>query len=176
MKFLHWLADELRSVIVVTAYFAACFVMVMLLMEILLADYGIEFRGLSTALLVALVTAKVLIVLDKIPLSPWMQRQPAIAHVVMRSAIYTLATLAVLLVEKTFESSAEYGGLTNAAMHVFEHRDIHRVWATAICVSLAFLAYNGFAVLRRDIGARRLAELFFAKSMPVPSVPKEKHP
>jgi len=173
MRFLHWLADEFKAVVAVTLYFAACFIVFMVLKQLLLADYGIEFHGLSTALIGALVTAKVLIVLEKVPLTRWLQGRPAIVDVVVRSIVYTFATLVVLLLEKAFESRAEHGGLVEAVIRVLEHRDIHRVWAATLCVGLAFLAYNAFAVVRRDIGDRRLVDMFIAKSLPTLSIPKE---
>jgi hypothetical protein len=165
MKVLHWLAEEAKSIALVTLYFAACFAVIMLLKRLWLVDYGIEFRGIATALVGALVTAKVVIILDKVPLTKWLQGSPGIIEVGARSALYTAAVLVVMLLEKAFESRAEYGGFTVALVNVFEHRDIPKVWATTIIVGLSFLAYNFFGVVRRAMGAKRMVELFLSRNV-----------
>ena len=163
MKFLHWLTDELKLLAGVTLYFAACFTLIMVLKQLLLAHYGIQFSGLATAVLVALVTAKVVIVLQKVPISRWLRHQPPILDVVVRTVFYTAATMAALLLEKAFEARGDYGGFGAALAGVFEHRDVHQVWATVIWTGLAFLAYNAFGVLYRELGGRQLRRLFFTR-------------
>ena len=161
MKVLHWLADEIKAVIAVTIYFACCFVLIMVLKQLLLAEYGIAFNGIATAIIVALVTAKVVVVLRKVPLSQIYEGQPGIVDVVARTVLYTFATLLALLLEHAFEKRGEYGGFGNAVIQVFEHRDASRVWATTICVGLAFAAYNTFGIIFRDLGAEGVRRVFF---------------
>jgi hypothetical protein len=100
-------------------------------------------------------------VLQKVPISRWLQQQPAIVDVVARTAFYTVATMIALLLEKAFESRAEYGGFGAAVTGVFDHRDVHRVWATIIWTGVAFMAYNAFGVLRREVGGPQLWRIFF---------------
>jgi hypothetical protein len=166
MKILHWLVEELKTMLAATVYFATCFTLIMVLKQLLLAQYGIEFRGITTAIVVALVTAKVVIVLQKVPLSRWFEGQPAAVDVVVRTLLYTVATMVALLLEKAFESRAEHGGFVAAVAAVFEHRDVAQVWATTLCVGLAFMAYNTFAVLRREVGTRQLWRIYFGRAAP----------
>ncbi len=163
MRIFHWLAEEIRSMLAATVYFAACFIVIMILKQLLLAQYGIQFSGITTAIFIALVTAKVLIVLQKVPLSRWFRSHPPALELTARTALYTFATMLALLLEKAFEARAEYGGFPAAVAGVFEHRDISQVWATTICVGLAFLAYNAFGILHREIGSTRLWRIFFAR-------------
>jgi hypothetical protein len=164
MRFLRWFVEELKLLIAVTLYFAACFTVVMILKQLLLAEYGIEFRGITTALVVALVTAKVVIVLQKVPLGRRLRSQPAIADVLVRTTFYTLATMVALLLERAFESRSEHGGFGSAVINVLAHRDVSQVWATTICVGLAFMAYNAFCVISRQVGGRQLWRIFFHKA------------
>lgn len=166
MAVLHWIVHEVRSILLVTLYFAACFGVVIVLKQLLLAEYGIEFSGLSMALVAALVTAKVVIVLEKIPLTKWLQGQAAMADIIVRSTIYTVATLLLLLLERAIESRAEYDGVREAIVNMYEQRDVHKAAATTICVGLAFLAFNAFRVIHREIGGRKLAEIFLSKNAP----------
>jgi hypothetical protein len=62
------LKDEIRAVAVATLYFAAWIGVLVLLKTILLAEDRIEFHGWSLALVGALVLAKVVLVLEHVPL------------------------------------------------------------------------------------------------------------
>jgi hypothetical protein len=164
MKVLHWLVEEGRTIALVTLYFAACFAIIMLLKQLWLVEYGIEFSGVTTAIVAALITAKVVIILDKVPLTRWLQGSPGIIEVSARSALYTTAVLVVMLLEKAFESRTEQGGLMVALANIVGHPDMPKVWATAIAVGLSFLAYNAFGVVRRAIGTKRMVELFLSRN------------
>lgn len=160
---LHWLAEELRSLAWLTFYFAACFVVIMLLKHLWLEEYGIAFSGVATALLAAVITAKVVIVLDYLPMTKWLQGLPGIVEVVTRSAIYTSFVLVVMIAEKAFESRAEHGGQIVAVRRVLEHPDMPAVYGSAIMIGLAFLSHHAFSIVRRDIGSKRMADLFLAR-------------
>lgn len=167
MRFVHWLLEELRSIAVVTLYFVACFVVILLMKQFWLAEYGIRFTGVAMALVAALVTAKVIIVLDHVPLTRWLGTAPGIVTVVVRSTLYTAVVLAVMLLEKAFEARAEYGGFTSALTNIFEHPETPQIYATTIAIGLSFLAYNAFEVVRRAIGDERLREMFLSRRVPV---------
>jgi hypothetical protein len=167
MKSLHWLVEEAKSIASATLYFATCFVVIMLLKQLWLADYGIEFRGISTALVGALITAKVVIILEHVPLTKWLQGSLGIIEVITRSTLYTTAVLVVMLFEKAFESRTEQGNLLAALANVFGHPDMPKLLATTICIGLSFLAYNAFGVVIRAIGAKRMVELFLRRNTTV---------
>lgn len=163
MKFLHWLREEIRSVALVTLYFAVCFVLILLMKQFWLAEYGIRFSGLTIALLAALVTAKVIIVLDHVPLTRWLGGAPGIVLVLVRSAVYTAVVLLVMLLEKAFEARAEYDGFTSALVNIFQHPELPQLYATTIAVGLAFIAYNAFETVRQGIGHDRFVALFLSR-------------
>lgn len=162
MKALHWLVEEGKAVATVTLYFAACFAVIMLLKQLWLADYGIEFSGIATALLAALVTAKVVIILDHVPLRRWLYGSPGVVEVLVRSVVYTLAVLLVMLLEKAFEARTEYGSFPSSLANILDHPDMHEIWAISIAVGLSFLAHNVFETIRRAVGAERMREMFLS--------------
>lgn len=163
MKILRWLVEEARSIAWVTLYFAACFTIIMLLKQLWLAEYGIAFSGIATALVAALVTAKVVIILDHAPLTGWLRNSPGIIEVITRSTLYTVGVLVVLVLERAFEARTEQGGMMAALANVFAHPGLPRLWATTIAVGLSFLAYNAFGVIGRAIGVRRMVEVFLSR-------------
>ena len=111
----------------------------------------------------ALVLAKVVLVLEHVPLGAWLRTRPAWLDVVLRTALYALGLLVVLLLEKAFEGRREHGGFAPALLAVFQHADIHHVWANTICLSGALLGYNLLSVIRAHLGEGGLIKLLWAR-------------
>jgi hypothetical protein len=167
------LQKEIRTVALTTLYFAVWFSLVAVLKTILLEEYRIEFRGMSLALIGALIVAKVVLVLEYVPLGSWVGKRAALLDVVLRTLLYTCGVAIVLLLERAFETRHEHGGFIRAVVLVFEDRDVHHVWFNTICVACALLLFNALAVLRRYVGEERLYPLFLA---PLPDEPTSRRP
>lgn len=157
-KVLH----ELKSIAATTLYFALWLGVLMLLKKLTLADYQIQFSGISITIISALIIAKVVILMELIPLGGWVRQQPAIVDVVLRTLLYTLGVLIVFLLEKAFESRHEAGGFGTAILNVFHHRDIYHVWTGTIVIGLSILWYNVLSVVRQYFGNNELRTLFFS--------------
>jgi hypothetical protein len=162
MTFRQKLMREIKTVALTTLYFAAWFLVLMLLKRIVLSEYQIEFRGLGLALFGALVVAKVVLLMEHVSLGEWLHRHAAAVDVIIRTLWYTLGVFIVLLLEKAFESRHEFDGFWSALVHVFEHRDMPHVWANTICVGWALLAFNSLSILRKHLGEGQLSKLFFS--------------
>ena len=165
MKILKKIVEEIKIILRTATYFAIVFVLMMVMKKLYLKDYDIEFTGLSQAIIGALVMAKVIILMELISLGPWVQRQPPIVDDVLRTLLYTLGVLIVVLLEKAFEDrhkAADYG---DAISYVLSHRDIYHVWATTIGAAGSIFVYNSFSVVQRTMGKNGLAKLFFSKSL-----------
>ena len=101
---LEKLKHELKAVILVTLFFAAWLGVFMGLKVLILEDYQIQFKGFSMVVIGALVLAKVVLILEHVPLGAWVRSQPVLADVLLRTLLYALGTLVVMLLEKGFES------------------------------------------------------------------------
>ncbi|HBX42422.1 MAG TPA: hypothetical protein DEH27_00755 [Deltaproteobacteria bacterium] len=166
------LRDEIRAVALATLYFATWIGLLVLLKTLILAEYRIEFHGLSAALVGALVLAKVVLVLEHVPLGKWVRTRPALIEVALRTALYAFGVFVVLLLEKAFEGRREHGGFGSSLMAVFRHAEDHHVWANTICLSSALLGYNALSVVRRHLGEGELIRLFLS---PLPEEKGPKH-
>ena len=98
--------------------------------------------------------------------------QPAVFDVILRTALYSLGVLIVLLLEKAFDGRHEYGGFGPALMAVFKHADISHVWVNTICVSGALLGYNMLSIIRQHLGKGGLTRIFLS---PPPEEPEAGH-
>lgn len=156
------LKHELRAIVLVTLFFAAWLGILMGLKVLILEDYHIRFGGFSMVLIGALVLAKVVLMLEHVPLGAWLRSQPVLVDVLLRTLVYALGTLGVLLLEKAFESRHEQGGFGPALMNIFQHRDLPHLWANTIGVTGALLFYNLLSVLNRHLGTGGLARVLLS--------------
>ena len=154
------LKHELQTVVLLTLFFATWMGFLMVLKVLILEDYQISFGSVSTVLIGALILAKVVLILENIPLGGWMRNQPVLMDVILRTLLYMFGTFVVLLLEKALESRHEHGGFGAALMNVFQHRDMPHVWANTICVAGALLFYNLLSALNRHLGTGGLASVF----------------
>lgn len=146
------LKQELKSLGLVALYFLVWFSALLLLKQLVLAEYDIRFAGLSKALIGALVLSKVVLILEHVPLGTWTRRQAAWVEVLLRTALYLLGVFVVLLLEKGFEGRHEYGGFIASLTSVFRHADLYHVWLNLLVVSGALLNYNVLSVVKRHLG------------------------
>lgn len=168
MSFTDKLRAEVRTVGLTTAFFAVWFYAMMLFKWLILAEYDIKLGGLSAALVGALIVAKVVLILEHVNLGEWIRERAAWIHIGLRTVFYTLGVFVVLLLEKSFEGRHEEGGFVPALIHVFEHRDVHHVWGTTICVFGALFVFNALSVIRAHLGNQGLLSVF---ARPVPEAP-----
>jgi hypothetical protein len=148
-----------------TAYFALFFIFIIVIKKLMLEDYDIEFTGLSQALIGALIMAKVIILMDMISLGSWVQRQPPIVDTILRTLLYSVGVLVVVLLEKTFESRHKAVGFSNAFNYVLHHKDIYHVWVNSLGAMVSIFFYNAFAVVQRLLGKKGTYKLFFTDSL-----------
>jgi hypothetical protein len=162
------LVDELKALAVTALYFLFFIGMLLVLKKLVLAEYQIGFKGLSVALVGTLVLSKVVLILEHVSLGGLTRGRPAWVDVVLRTALYSLGVLVVLLLEKAFEGRHEHGGFVSSLLSIFQHAEIPHVWANAICLSGALLGYNILTVFRRHLGPGGLLRMLME---PLPAEP-----
>jgi hypothetical protein len=154
--------NEITALAVAMLYFATWIGVLIVLKTLILAQYRIVFHGLSMALIGALVLAKVVLVLEHVSLGPWVRRRAAALEIMLRTALYAVGVLVVLLLERAFDRRSEYGGFVPSLAAIFRRADIHHVLANAICLTGALLGYNVLSVVRRHLGKGGLSRLFLS--------------
>jgi hypothetical protein len=161
MEILKKIFKEIRVIARTAAYFAVVFLLMMVMKKLYLADYNIEFTGVSQAIVGALIMAKVILLMELITFGSWVQSQPPIVDVTLRTLLYSAGVVAVTVLEKAFEARHEAGSFGQAFSYLFNHRDIYHVWATAIGSVGSIFVYNAFSVVQRTMGKNGLANFFF---------------
>lgn len=146
------IVQEIRDIGLVTAYFLAWFLFFLGMKKLLLAEYEIQISVLGTAVVGALVVAKVVVILENTRLGTRFQDSRRVYHIAYRSVVYTAIVFAVTVVERLFDLYREHGGLQTALEAGWAQRDVHHFLALNICVALAFLVYNTYAEIDPHLG------------------------
>ncbi|MBX7245083.1 MAG: hypothetical protein K1X53_06270 [Candidatus Sumerlaeaceae bacterium] len=157
------ITEELIAVGLTTLYFGLWFCLLIGVKKLVLSEYEIPFAGLSLAVVGALIVAKVVLILEHVPLGQWVHTRPAIIDVFLRSLLYAIGVFIVMVLEKSFEARHENGGFLSALGNIAHHRDMPHIYANAICIGGALLIFNTFAVIRRHLGKKQFAKLFLAE-------------
>jgi hypothetical protein len=161
MSFRQKLVGELEAYALSFLYFAACFLFFIALKKLILADYQIGFYGVSAALVGALIVAKVVLVLEMVPLGGWVEKRPAFVDVLIRTVLYSIGVFIAVIAERGFEQRHEHGGFTDAVVALMTQRDMYRIWATTIAVGSTILGFNIYSAFSMRYGNAALIRLLF---------------
>lgn len=161
------LKHELKAVTVAALYFGCWIGSLLLIKTLLLAEYDIAFAGWTMAIVGALVLSKVVLILEHVPLGARAKTWPAWTDVLLRTALYSIGVVLVLLLERGFEGRHEHGGFLPAVLETFEGSKGVHVWLNTICIGGALLGYNLSSVLRRNLGEGAFWQML---SRPLPLV------
>lgn len=170
MKVLHWLKHEIRSILTAMLFFLLCFSVVVVLKDLMLEQYDVTAGTSVRVVMLALVTAKVVVLFERVSFG----RLIGLVEVLSRSALYSLAAFLLLLLEHGISERKEAGGFFAALSKAFQHPDMPVIWATLICVALAFLVWTTLEVLRREVGQEKLVAAFLKPSS-VPAGEAHRH-
>jgi hypothetical protein len=155
---------ELRSIFWTSLYFFTWFGVLMIFKVLLLEEYMIEFFGLTAVIVGALVVAKVVLIMEYIPI-PFTKGKPAYLDIISRTLIYLAGVVIILVLEKSIEARHEYGGVMNAFKNLKTDADKYHIWVNTISVCGALLFYNIWSVVKKHFGKGIFRKLMFS---PIP--------
>jgi hypothetical protein len=156
--------NELKSIFWTTLYFFCWFGGLMLIKILLLREYQIQFVGLTLVIVGALVVAKVVLILEYVPM-PFTKHQPAWVEILARSLLYLSGIFVVMVLEKSFEARVEYHGMIAAIKNLPENADIYHVWVNVISAFGALLFFNIWTVVKKYYGEGKFLKMM---KTPVP--------
>jgi len=150
---------EIKALGEAMLYFALWVGMFIVLKKLVLAEYHIEYKGLSKALIGVLILSKVVLILEYVPLGSWTRNKPAWVDVVLRTLLYTTGVFVVMLLEKSFDERHESGGIVPAISGVFHQGNLDHVMASTLVISCSLLVYNTLSIVRGHLGNRGIISL-----------------
>ncbi len=163
------LAHELKLIALLTLYFGLWIAGLVLIKELLLAEYGISFHHWSVAFIGALILSKAVLILEHVSLP---RNIPAWLEIMLRTLLYALGVFAVLALEKGLEGRAEHGGFAGAVVAAFRGVDAPHLIVNTLTISVALLSYNFLNLMRRHLGKGGLRRILLD---PVPAEEQQEH-
>lgn len=173
MSIKNKIKEELNSLFWTSLYFFSWFGALMVIKVLLLREYEIEFVGLSKVLIGTLIVSKVILILEYVPLS-FTKKQPAIISVLVRTLLYLVGVMLVLILERSIEGYNEYGGFKNAFLTAFNETNIYHVWVNSICVFGALFFFNLSTLLKKYIGEKGFQNMLLSPAPDQSLTPTEK--
>jgi len=156
------LKEELIALGITMIYFALWFAFMIIMKMLLLREYDVEVYGLSMAFVGALIVAKVILIVDHIPLGSWIEKQPAFIDILFRTLLYSVGIILILILEKAFEARSEAGGFFEAIPYIFKHRNVNHIYVNSIAVIFSLLGFNFLTLITKNLGKGGLKKILLS--------------
>jgi len=161
-----FLVKELKEVLPPTVFFALSFNLLVLTIDLILADYARSFVSFLVATTTALVVGKAVLVADALPFLRRFDNSPMIQSVLFKTFVYWAVVFLVRFLEKLVEYLVHGGTLSGIPEYVTAHFTWHRFAAIQIWIFVLFLIYTSIVELNAVLGGGRLGKIFFATRLP----------
>ena len=161
-----FLIKELKEVWPPTLFFAVSFNLLVLTINLILADYLRSFASFMIATASALVVGKSVLVAEAMPLLRRFDTAPMIQPILFKTFVYWAVVFAVRFVEKLVEYFFAGGTFDGIPKYVTTHFTWHRFAAVQIWIFVLFLIYTSVSELNTRLGNGELMKIFFNRRLP----------
>ena len=158
-----FLVKEFKELWPPTLFFAVGFNLIVLTIDLILADYLRTFGSFLVATTTALVVGKSVLVADAMPFLRRFNTAPIIVPVLFKTIVYWAVVFIVRFLEKLCEYLFSGGTFGSVREYVVMHFTWHRFAAIQIWIFVLFLIYTSVAELNAVLGAGQLRRIFFIK-------------
>jgi len=156
-----FLIKELKEVLPPTLFFATSFNLLVLTINLILADYLASFVSFLVATTAALVVGKSVLVADAMPFLRRFDAAPMIQPVLFKTTVYWAVVFLVRFLEKLVEYLFAGGTFGGIPKYVTTHFTWHRFAAIQIWIFVLFLIYTSVSELNARLGNGELTKIFF---------------
>jgi hypothetical protein len=140
----RFLYRELREAWPVFLYFLAGFLLLLVLVKLVLAEFSIKVMALSNAVVGALLAAKTVLILDETPLARSLERYRRVVAVAVKTFLYEIAGLLFGYAERFVDALHKVHSFAAASEYVVDHANHYRLLAWALGISIVFAHYFSF--------------------------------
>jgi hypothetical protein len=155
------LKHELVEVIPPAVFFFVAFQLIAFTRALLLEEYGIRTSTFVAATIGALIVAKVVLIVDLVPVVNRFPEKPLIYNVLWKTGIYLVAALLVRYIEHLIPFVREHGDLALANHHLLDEVVWPHFWSVQIWLLVLFFLYCTMRELIRVLGRERVRAMFF---------------
>lgn len=155
------LTGLVREMAPVVLYFFVAFGLIGLLYKLFVEQYSIEFAAFSKAAVAALITGKVVLLLDWTEAGHRLNSYRRAVVVIAKTTIYALAVIVIGLGERIIDSMRKTGSLQAGINALIANANVDRFLGFVLLISLIVGAYLTTQEISRAMGKGALFRLFF---------------
>lgn len=156
-----WLRHEAAEAHSIFVFFLIGFLLQLLIIKLVLAEFSIPLFAISKALLGAVLAAKAVLILDTTSLARKLERYPRAIAVAVKTILYGGGTLILGCLERLIEAIFRTGSLDGAIASVTDQMNLYRFFAWILGISLVFAIYFVWSEISEQMGEGALWSLFF---------------
>jgi hypothetical protein len=161
MNILQKIKHEFFKILSPTIFFFFAFNIVAITTALMLREHGIKAGSILGATILALIVAKVILVVDLMPFVNKFPDKPLIYNIVWKTFIYVLAVLLARYLEHIIPFLRQDGGVIAAHRHLMQEIIWEHFLAVQIWLVVLFFFYSVLFELVRVLGKKRVIKLFF---------------
>lgn len=155
------IVHEIVQVWIMTSYFAAGFILILLMQNLLLAEQGADPIGFLSTIILALLIGKVVVVMEHLSVANRFRHRRPIGHIVYSTVLFTLVSLLVGALEKVIKGLIHGESLGGAIISSVEHASLPKFLATTMALLILFGFLFFFREVNRLLGKGVLIKALF---------------
>jgi hypothetical protein len=156
-----WLRREAAEARPIFLFFLIGFLLQLLIIKLVLAQFSIPMFAISKAALGAVLAAKAVLILDTTHLARKLEHYPRAIAVAVKTILYGGGTLILGYLERLVEAISRTRSLDGAIRSVTEQASLYRFFAWILGISLVFAIYFVWSEISEQMGEGALWSLFF---------------
>jgi hypothetical protein len=156
-----WLVEELRHALPAIVFFAIGFNLIVLSVNLVLAQYFIHFGGFLVATTAALVVGKAVLVADRMPFLRRFDTAPLIRPILFKTLVYWAFVFIARLLEAWIRYAIDTGKLVGFGAFAVEQFSWHRFLFIQLWILVLFLIYTTASELNAAFGDGELFRVLF---------------
>lgn len=153
--------EEVRKILAVAIFFSVAFCLIVLADRLLMRGSGIEIAGYARAIVGGLIVAKVLLIVDLLPLVHAFPGKPLVHNIVWKSTIYVAASIVYRYLEPLVKFLFKGAGLAAAHHGAIGELAQPRFWAIEIWLAMLLVVFVTMRELTRVVGNNTMKLIFF---------------
>lgn len=162
-KIFDKIVHEVKTLIPVTLYFLFADILLAVTQMVLLREYGIEVATIGQAVVMALIVAKVVLIMDLMPLMNRFHDRPPIYNVAWSTAMYFLATIVLEIGEHLVKSWIHTGDLATGYDHFINETEWPRFILVQFWMFVLLFNYCLYRGFGKTLGPGTLTRLLLRR-------------
>jgi hypothetical protein len=160
---LEWFKKEFREYVETALFFAGAFSLIVLADKLVGRGAELEIATFARAIIGGFIIAKILLVVDLLPVVDRYPGKPLIYNIMWKTPIYVVVSLLYRYVEPLIGSLFAGASITAAHDHAVQEFTQSRFWAIEIWLALLFVIFVTMHELNRALGKGKMRLIFFGR-------------